>query len=71
MSGYILSILGIVIAGVVIDVILPAGTINKYIKSIFSIFVVAVIISPVVKFISNKHDYNLTYTDYELDKELI
>ena len=36
MTGYILSILGIVIAGVLIDVIMPSGKINKYIKSIYS-----------------------------------
>ena len=45
--------------------------INKYIKSVFSIFVVAVIISPVVKFISNKNGIKLDYNNYELDKELV
>ena len=43
MTGYILSVLGIVIAGVFMDVILPSGTIAKYIKGIYSIFVVAVL----------------------------
>lgn len=71
MSGYILSILGIVLLGVIIEVVIPSGNISKYIKSIFSIFVVAVIISPVVNFISNKNNFKLTYTDYSLDSELI
>lgn len=71
MSGYVLSILGIVLLGVIIDVIIPSGNINKYIKSVFSIFVVAVIISPVVKFISNKNGIKIDYTDYEMDKQLI
>ena len=57
--------------GVIIDVIIPSGNINKYIKSVFSIFVVAVIISPVVKFISNKNGIKIDYTDYEMDKQLI
>ena len=71
MSGYILSILGIVLLGVIIDVIVPSGNINKYIKSVFSIFVVAVIISPVINFISNKNGIKLNYSNYEMDKKLI
>ena len=55
MTAYILSVLGIVIAGVIIDVIIPAGSISVYIKSIYSIFVVAVIISPVINFLSKHH----------------
>ena len=71
MSGYILSILGIVIAGVVIDIIIPSGTINKYIKAIYSIFVVAVLISPLVKFISKTQDISISYIEHETDKELL
>lgn len=71
MSGYVLSILGIVLLGIIIDVIIPSGNINKYIKSIFSIFIIAVIISPVVKFLSNKSGFKLDYTNYEIDIELV
>jgi len=71
MSGYVLSILGIVLLGVIIDVIVPSGNINKYIKSIFSIFVEAVIISPVVNFLSNKNGIKLDYDNFEMDKQLI
>jgi len=59
------------LAGVIIDVIVPSGNINKYIKSVFSIFVVAVIISPVVKFLSNKNGIKIDYTNYEIDKQLV
>ena len=71
MSSYILSILGIVLIGVIVDVIVPSGTINKYIKSIFSIFVVAVIISPIVTFLSNKNGIKIDYSNYEIDIKLI
>jgi len=57
--------------GVIIDVIIPSGNISKYIKSVFSIFVVAVIISPVVNFLSNKNGIKLEYDNYEMDKQLI
>ena len=71
MSKYILSILGIVLCGIIIDVILPSGNISKYIKGIYSIFVVAVIINPIVNLISNKNQIKLNYETFDVDKELI
>ena len=71
MSGYILSILGIVIAGVLIDIIMPSGTINKYIKSIYSIFVVAVLLNPLIKFLHKNHNFTVKYKDYEINSNLI
>lgn len=71
MSGYILSILGIVIVGVLVDIVVPSGTINKYIKSIYAIFVLAVILSPLIKFLSNTHDINVNITGYEINEDLM
>ena len=34
MSGYILSIIGIIVAGVFLDIVLPFGVLNKYIKAL-------------------------------------
>ena len=71
MSGYILTILGIVLAGILIDIIVPTGKINKYIKSIFAIFVVAVILMPVVKFIAKSDEITINYNDYEIEQNLM
>lgn len=71
MSGYILSILGVVIVGVLVDIVVPSGTINKYIKSIYAIFVLAVILSPVIKFLSNSHDINVNITGYKINEDLM
>ena len=71
MSGYILTILGIVLAGILIDIIVPTGKINKYIKSIFAIFVVAVILMPIVKFIAKSDEITINYTDYEIEQNLM
>jgi len=71
MSGYILSILGVVVAGILIDIIMPSGTINKYIKSIYSIFIVAVIISPIIKFITNNKDFKFDYNEYQISEKLL
>ncbi len=71
MTEYILSILGIVLLGVMIDVIIPSGSISKFIKSLFGIFVLAVIIMPVIKFFNTTRDFNLEYTNYELNQTLL
>lgn len=49
MAEYILGIVGIVFLGVMLDVILPDGEMNKYIKGVFAIVALFVIVSPVQK----------------------
>ena len=71
MIGYILSILGIVLAGVFIDIIVPTGSISKYIKGIYSIFVIAVIITPVIKFLNKTHDFTIKYEEYNVNDNLL
>ncbi|MFQ6752665.1 MAG: stage III sporulation protein AF [Clostridia bacterium] len=71
MNGYILSVLGIVLLGVIIDIIVPNGNINKYIKSIYAIFVVAVIISPITKILKYDNDFSINYRDYEISQNLL
>ena len=71
MAGYILSILGIVVAGVFIDIIIPSGAISKYIKSICAIFVLAVIVTPIIKFFNDNRGFDLQYQEYEINQNLI
>ena len=49
MTSYILSIVGIVFLGVLVDVIMPDGEMNKYVKGVFSIIALCVIINPLPK----------------------
>lgn len=56
LSVWVLSIVGVVVLGVLIDVIIPEGQTNKYIKSIFAIVTVFVIASPLPKLV--KSDFN-------------
>ena len=71
MSGYILSILGIVVAGVFLDIVIPSGTINKYIRSIYSIFVVAVLVSPIMKLLNKANKFSFNYDEYQLNSNLL
>lgn len=72
MTGYLLSVIGVVILGVLVDLVLPTGQMNKYVKSMFGIFTILVIISPVPKLINQNFDfsqlfYNQTSTTVDSD----
>ena len=56
MQSYLISVLCIVIISVLIEIILPSGQTAKYIKGIFSIFVVYVLINPIVVFLNKDFD---------------
>ena len=62
-SSYILSIVGVVLLGVLIDVIMPDGEMNKFIKGVFSLLALFIIISPVQKLFNNNFDLNQIFYD--------
>lgn len=53
-SSYVLSIAGIILLSVVVELVLPDGQMNKYIRSIFSFFIIGVIIAPLPNLLSSK-----------------
>ena len=55
-SGWILSIAGVALVGVLIDIILPNGKIQKYIKSVFAFTMVLVIILPLPTLLKREVD---------------
>jgi stage III sporulation protein AF len=56
LSGYVLSIVGVVILGVIINIIMPEGSMSKYIQNIFALITVFVIISPVSVLMNSNFD---------------
>ena len=57
-SNWILSIAGIICLSVIVELIMPEGQLNRYIKGVFSFIVVFVIIMPIPKLL--KTDYNFS-----------
>ena len=51
LSVWVLSIVGIAFTGVFVDIIMPEGKMNKYVKGVFALVSLLVIISPVAKII--------------------
>ena len=72
-SAYLLTIVGVVFLLVVIELILPDSKVSKYIKSIFAIFIVVVIITPLAKIINSDFDWNNIFDSmqYEVDETFI
>ena len=54
MTAWILSIVGCAFLGVMIDIVSPNGSLNKFIKSIFALFLVFVLMGPIKNFITTK-----------------
>lgn len=54
-SAWILSIAGIIALSVVVELLLPEGSLNKYIRAIFSFIVVLVIIAPLPSLVGKKY----------------
>lgn len=73
LSGWLLSIAGISVLSVLIDVILPSGQTNKYIRGIFAFCMVFVIISPISSLVGK--DFSLenifTPSTIEIEEEFI
>lgn len=57
-SAWILSIAGIISLSVVVELLLPEGSLNRYIRAIFSFVIVLVIISPVPSLIGKNFSYD-------------
>lgn len=64
-SSWILSIAGIVIISVIVELILPDGSLNKYIRSIFSFFVVLVIIAPLPSLVGKQFSFSEITSEQE------
>ncbi len=72
-SSWILSIAGVISLSVIVELMLPEGQINKYIRSIFSFIIVLVIISPLPSLIGKNFNFNdLSISqEYELQEDYI
>jgi len=67
MSGWLLGIAGIIIIGVIVEILLTDSPMSKFIRSIFGFFVLLVIVAPIPGFFRNGIEVggNIDY-DWEL-----
>ena len=73
MTAWLLSIVGVVFLGVMVDIISPSGKTGGFIKSMFAIFLIYVVITPIVKLAKNgefkiNEDYNFKIIESDLNE---
>lgn len=56
LSAWVLSIAGVVLLSVLVELILPSGAMNKYIKGIFAFIIMLVILTPIPKLLNQNID---------------
>ena len=73
LSSWILSIAGIVMLSTIVELILPAGVMNKYIKGIFAFIIMLVILSPIPKLLNQDIDISKFFESetIKVDEEYI
>ena len=64
MINWVLSIAGMSFLGVVIDTLIPGGKIGGYVKGVFSLFLMYIVISPLPKLFNMSVDIKTNY-EYE------
>lgn len=67
LSSWVLSIAGICVLSVLIDLFLPSGQMSSHIKSIFNFIIIFVIIAPIPKFLKN---YQIDYSSFITTSEI-
>lgn len=70
-SGWLLAIAGVVLLSVLSEFILPEGGINRYVKVIFAIFTLFVVISPLPALLNKQIDFTFPNYDYALQEDYL
>ncbi len=74
MNAWVLGIVGVVFLGVMVEIVVPNGKTNVFIKSIFAIVFMYVVVSPILKLVKNndlidlKTIFNVQSDDEELEQ---
>ncbi len=75
MSGWILSIVGMVLTVTLAEIMLPEGQTAKYVKGVISLMVVYVVLLPIPTLLHTKFDvkgfFNFSSASYESDPAFI
>ena len=76
MEKWVMSVVGIVALSVLLDIILPSGDMNKYIKGVFAVLTVTVIVEPIPRLLASIKNGDIdvvlpSYSEIEVDEQYI
>ncbi len=69
MSAWLLSVLGVIFLAVLLDILYPSGKTNAFCKSIFGLFAIVIMISPILK-LKNIDNINTNFVDTNINESL-
>lgn len=64
--SWLLGLVGITLLSVLVDILLPEGQTNKFIKGIFSILVVFTLITPIIKLKNVDFDFSTIFAQNQI-----
>lgn len=72
-TSYILSLVGIILLGVIVDLVLVDGQVKKYVRSIYVLFVIFTLVAPLPTLVNNvkKGDFNVNTSEITIDKSYL
>lgn len=71
MSEYILKVVGVVFISIMVDLIIPSGKMEKYVKGVMALVIVFVIISPIPTFIKGMQDQKIDISTNLIDENFV
>lgn len=72
MKIWVLNLVGISLMGILIEILLPSGKTNKYIKGILSLVTISVVISPIISIFTNQSTIkNFFDQDIVVDEQFV
>lgn len=71
MTAWIVSIVGVICLGVLLEIVLPEGQTTKYVKGAFSLLVVFVIVAPIPAFLKTDWKIDFEQSEYRADTVFI
>lgn len=71
MNAWILSVVGVICLGVLLEIVLPEGQTGKYVKGAFSLLVIFVIAAPLPKLLNSDFKLDLGGVWYDVDEKYI
>lgn len=71
LSNWILTVVGVIVVGVLVDIVLPEGSIRKFVRGLVSIFTVFAIVAPLPNVNLDKINFGSFFKQAQIDENFI
>lgn len=71
MSAWLLSIVGVICLGILLEIVMPEGQTTKYVRGAFSLLVIFVVVAPLPKLLGGDYTLSLEGVSVDIDDSFI